>query len=210
MSSLTRVGRLVRRHQFDITLVALLLVLHLLGFGQSPGVGVAATLLSAVPILALLFRRVAPPVVAFAYLGASSVSVLLDMPDASSALTVVVVVAGAYSAGAYMSLPWALATLCLWWSSLLVDFVSGRETGGAGDFLFAGLILACGFVPGVVVQRLRWQAEAGRAAWTRRPVRGSRLPRRWPLSEPASRGSCMTLSRMRFRSWWFSQQPRTS
>ena len=164
MSSLDRVGRLVRRHQFDISLVALLLVLHLLGFGQSPGVGVAATLLSAVPILALLFRRVAPPVVAVAYLGASSVSVLLDMPDASSALTVVVVVAGAYSAGAYMSLPWALATLCLWWSSLLVDFVSGRETGGAGDYLFAGLILVCAFVPGVVAQRLRRQAEAGRAA----------------------------------------------
>jgi signal transduction histidine kinase len=164
VSSLDRVGRLVRRHQFDISLVALLLVLHLLGFGQSPGVGVAATLLSAVPILALLFRRVAPPVVAVAYLGASSVSVLLDMPDASSALTVVVVIAGAYSAGAYMSLPWALATLCLWWSSLLVDFVSGREAGGAGDYLFAGLILVCAFVPGVVAQRLRRQAEAGRAA----------------------------------------------
>lgn len=157
-------GRLVRRHQFDISLVALLLVMHLVGFGQSPGVGVVATVLTAIPILALLFRRVAPPVVAVAYLATSSVSVLLERPDASSASSVVVVVVGAYSAGAYMTLPWALATLCLWWSSLLVDFVSGRETGGSADFLFAGLILVCAFVPGVVAQRLRRQAEAGRAA----------------------------------------------
>jgi signal transduction histidine kinase len=164
VGSLARVVHLVRRHQFDVSLVALLLVLHLLGFGQSPGVGVAATVLYAVPILALLFRRVAPPVVAVAYGGTTIVSVLLDMPDANSASTVVVVVAGAYSAGAYMSMPRGLATLGLWWSSLLIDFVSGRETGGAADFLFAGLILVCAFVPGVVAQRLRRQAEAGRAA----------------------------------------------
>ena len=41
------------------------------------------------------------------------------------------IVAGAYSAGAYLSLPWGLATLALWWSSVLLDFISGRETGGA-------------------------------------------------------------------------------
>jgi signal transduction histidine kinase len=161
---LARLGRLVRRHQFDVSLVSLLLVLHMVGFGQSPGAGMAASVLAAVPILALLFRRVAPPVVAVAYMVATGLSVLLDLPDASSASTVVVVVAGAYSAGAYMSLPGGLATLALWWASLLVDFLSDRETGGIADYLFAGLILGCAFVPGVVAQRLRRQAEAGRAA----------------------------------------------
>jgi hypothetical protein len=34
-----RAGRLVGRHQFDISLAAVLLVLHLVGFGQSPGLG---------------------------------------------------------------------------------------------------------------------------------------------------------------------------
>jgi signal transduction histidine kinase len=139
-------------------------VLHLFDFGQSPGVGWAASLLAALPILALLFRRAAPAVVALAFLVSDSASVLLDLPDGSSASTVVVVVAGAYSAGAYLRLRWGLATLGLWWASLVVDFVSGRETGGVADFLFAGLILACAFVPGVVAQRLRGQAEEDRAA----------------------------------------------
>jgi len=161
---LARLGRLLRRHEFDVTLVSLLLVLHFLGFGQSPGAGVAASLLAAVPIVALLFRRVAPPAVAVAYGVSTGLSILLDLPDAASASTVVVIVAGAYSAGAYMSLAWGLATLLLWWSTTLLDFISGRETGGAGDFLFAGLILVSAFVPGVVAQRLRRQAEAGRAA----------------------------------------------
>jgi signal transduction histidine kinase len=161
---MARVGRLLRRHQFDVTLVSLLLVLHLFGFGQSSGVGWAASLLAALPILALLFRRAAPAVVALAFLVSDGASVLLDLPDGSSASTVVVVVAGAYSAGAYLRLRWGLATLGLWWASLVVDFVSGRETGGVADFLFAGLILACAFVPGVVAQRLRAQAEEDRAA----------------------------------------------
>jgi signal transduction histidine kinase len=161
---LARVGGLVRAHQFDLSLVSLLLVLHFVGFGQSPDVGAAASLLAAVPIVALLFRRVAPLVVALTYLVATGLSMLLDLTDASSASTVVVIVAGAYSAGAYLSLPWGLATLAMWWSSVLLDFISGRETGGAADFFFAGLILACAFVPGVVAQQLRRQAEAGRAA----------------------------------------------
>jgi signal transduction histidine kinase len=164
VGSLARVGRLLRQHQFDVTLVSLLLVLHLLGFGQSPGVGVAASLLAAVPILALLVRRIAPVVVPVAFLVASGASVGLGLPDASSASTVVVVVAGAYSAGAYPPPRRGLATLGLWWAVLLVDFVAGRETGGLSDFLFAGLILGCAFVPGVVAQRLRAQAEAARAA----------------------------------------------
>jgi signal transduction histidine kinase len=161
---LARVGRLLRLHQFDVTLVSLLLVLHLVGFGQSPGVGAAASLLAAVPILALLARRSAPALVPVAFLVASAVSVWLGLPDASSASTVVVVVAGAYSAGAYLSPRPAVATLGLWWAALLVDFVAGRETGGLADFLFAGLILGCAFVPGVVARRLRVQAEAARVA----------------------------------------------
>ena len=73
----------------------------------------------------------APLVVAVTYLVATGLSMLLDLPDGPSSSTVVVVVAGAYSAGAYLSLPWGLATLALWWSSVLLDFISGRETGGA-------------------------------------------------------------------------------
>jgi signal transduction histidine kinase len=159
-----RFGGLVRAHQFDVSLVALLLLLHLVGFGQSPGVGAAASLLAAAPIVALLFRRAAPVVVTLTYLVSTGLSLLLDLPDAGSSATVVAIVAGAYSAGAYLSLPWGLATLALWWMSVLLDFVAGRETGGVADFLFAGLILGCAFVPGVVVQRLRRQAEAGRVA----------------------------------------------
>ena len=71
--------------------------------------------------------------------------------------------AGAYSAGAYLPPRLGLATLGLWWAALLLDFVSGRETGGLADFLFAGLVLGCAFVPGVVARRLRAQAEAARA-----------------------------------------------
>jgi signal transduction histidine kinase len=161
---LARLRRVVHAHQFDISLVSLLLVLHFVGFGQSPDVGAGASLLAAAPIVALLFRRVAPVAVALTYLVATGLSMLLDTPDASSASTVVVIVAGAYSAGAYLSLPWGLATLVLWWSSVLLDFLSGRETGGAADFFFAGLILVCAFVPGVVARRLSGQARAGRAA----------------------------------------------
>lgn len=147
-----------------MTLVLLLLVLHLVGFGQSPGVGVGASLLAALPILALLFRRVAPVVVPVTFLVAGVASVALGLPDAGSASTVVVVVAGAYSAGAYLPPRLGLATLGLWWAALLVDFVAGRETGGPADFLFAGLVLGCAFVPGVVARRLRAQAEAARTA----------------------------------------------
>lgn len=164
MGLLAHVGRLLRQHQFDVTLVSLLLVLHVLGFGQSPGVGVAASLLAAVPILALLVRRTTPAVVPVVFLAASGASVGLGLPDGSSASTVVVVVAGAYSAGAYLPPRRGLATLGLWWAALSVDFVAGRETGGLSDFLFAGLILGCAFVPGVVAQRLRAQAEAAREA----------------------------------------------
>src|SRR4029450_11833853 len=135
---LARLGRLIRAHQFDVSLVTLILVLHVVGFGQSPDVGAAASLLAAVPIVALLFRRAAPVVVALTYLVATGLSMLLDLPDASSAATVVLVVAGAYSAGAYLSVPRGLATLALWWSAVLLDFISGREAGGASDFHFAG------------------------------------------------------------------------
>jgi signal transduction histidine kinase len=155
---------LVRAQQFDVSLVALLLVLHLAGFGQAPDVGAVSSLLSATPILALLLRRTAPLAVAVAFLASTGLSVLLDLPDGGSASTVVVVVAGAYAAGAYMSLGSGVATLAVWWSSMLLDFVSGRETGGLSDFAFAGLVLSCAFVPGVVAQRLRRQAEAGSAA----------------------------------------------
>jgi signal transduction histidine kinase len=164
---LARAGRLLRPlrpHQFDITLVSLLLVMHLLGFGQSPGVGVGASLLAAVPILALLVRRAAPALVPVAFLVAGALSIGLGMPDASSASAVVVVVAGAYSAGAYLPPGRGLATLGLWWSVLLVDFVGGREEGGFSDYMFAGLILVCAFVPGAVARRLRAQAESARAA----------------------------------------------
>jgi signal transduction histidine kinase len=164
VGSLAHIGSLLRQHQFDVTLVSLLLVLHVVGFGQSPGVGVAASLLAAVPILALLVRRTAPAVVPVAFLVSEATSAALGLPDGSSASTVVVVVAGAYSAAAYLPLRSGLATLGLWWASLLVDFVSGRETGGLADYLFAGLILTCAFVPGVVARRLQAQAEAGRAA----------------------------------------------
>ena len=164
MGLLARIGRLLHQHQFDVTLVSLLLALQLVGFGQSPGVGVAANLLAAIPILALLVRRTAPAVVPVAFGVASATSVWLGLPDASSASTVVVVVAGAYSAGAYLPPRRALATLGVWWAAVLVDFVAGRETGGFADFMFAGLILGCAFVPGVVARRLRVQAEAARVA----------------------------------------------
>jgi signal transduction histidine kinase len=162
--TLARLGGLVRAHQFDVSLVSLLLVLHFVGFGQSPGAGPAASLLAAAPIVALLWRRVAPLVVPLTFLVATGASVVADMPDAASASTVVVIVAGAYSAGAYQTLARGAATLAVWWATLLVDFVGGRETGGVQDFLFAGLILACAFVPGVAARRLRAQAEAGRLA----------------------------------------------
>jgi signal transduction histidine kinase len=161
---LAHLRRLVRAHQFDVSLVVLLLLLHFVGFGQSPGVGAAASLLAAAPIVALLFRRVAPVAVALTFLVATGVSTLFDLPDAGSASTVVAVVAGVYSAGAYLSLPMGLLSLVVWWASLLLDFVSGRETGGATDFFFAGLILVCAFVPGVVAQRLTRQAQVGREA----------------------------------------------
>ncbi|HET6937295.1 MAG TPA: histidine kinase [Nocardioides sp.] len=164
MGLLARLWRVVRRHQFDVSLVSVLLVLHFLGFGQAPDVGVGASLLDSLPIVALLFRRVSPPAVAITYGVTEGLSVLLDLPDASSAPTVVVIVAGAYSAGAYLSLPRGLATVALWWATVLIDFAAGRETGGITDFLFAGLILGCAFVPGVVAQRLRRQAASDRAA----------------------------------------------
>jgi len=161
---LARLWHVVRRHQFDLSLVSVLLVLHFLGFGQAPDVGVGASLLDSLPIVALLFRRVSPPAVAITYAVTEGLSVLLDLPDASSAPTVVVIVTGAYSAGAYLSLPRGLATVALWWATVLIDFAAGRETGGITDFLFAGLILGCAFVPGVVARRLRGQAAADRAA----------------------------------------------
>ena len=134
MGTLARLGGLVRAHQFDVSLVSLLLVLHFVGFGQSPGVGAVASVLAAIPILALLFRRVAPLVVPVTYGLATGLSMLLDLPNASSASTVVVVVAGAYSAGAYQSLSHGLATVAVWWASFLLDFFSGQETGGAEDY----------------------------------------------------------------------------
>jgi signal transduction histidine kinase len=164
VGTLTRLGGLVRAHQFDVSLVSLLLVLHFVGFGQPPDVGVVSSVLAATPIVALLFRRVAPVVVPLTYALATGLSVLLDLPDAASASTVVVVVAGAYSAGAYQSLGRGLVTVAVWWASFFLDFSSGRETGGAEDFVFSGLILACAFVPGVAARRLRSQAEAGRMA----------------------------------------------
>jgi hypothetical protein len=100
---------------------------HVSCFGQSLGVG-WSSVLAALPILALLFRRAAPVVVALAFLVSDAASVLLDLPDGSSESTVVTVVAGACSAGAYLRLGWGLATLGLWWVSVLVDFVTGRES----------------------------------------------------------------------------------
>jgi len=161
---LTGLEGLQSKHQFDLSLVSVLLLLHFFGFGQSPGVGAAASLLAALPIVALAFRRVAPPVVAVAWVVASGLAMLLELPDASSSSSVVVIGIGVYSAGAYMSLSGGLATLALWGASLLLDFLSGRETGGAADLIFAVVILGCLFAPGVVAQRLRRQAEAGRAA----------------------------------------------
>jgi signal transduction histidine kinase len=161
---LTGLEGLQRKHQFDVSLVSVLLLLHFFGFGQSQGVGAAASLLAAVPIVALAFRRVAPPVVAMAWVVASVLAMLLDLPDASSSSSVVVIGIGVYSAGAYMSLSGGLATMALWGASLLLDFLSGREASGAADLIFAFVILGCLFVPGVVAQRLRRQAEAGRAA----------------------------------------------
>jgi signal transduction histidine kinase len=164
VSLLARLWHVVRRHQFDVSLVSVLLVLHFFGFGQSPGVGAAASVLASLPIMALLFRRSAPLVAPISYAVAAGLTDLLDLPDASSASTVVVIGVSAYSAGAYLSLPGGLATVALWWSSLLIDFAAGRETGGLADFLFAGVILGCAFVPGVVAQRLRRQAAVDRAA----------------------------------------------
>jgi signal transduction histidine kinase len=161
---LTRLGALVRAHQFDVSLVTLLLVLQLAGFGQSPGVGVLANVPAVVPIVALLWRRSAPLVVPLAYALATGLSLLLDLPDASSASTVVVIVAGVYSAGAYQPLSRAVVTLAVWWSTFLLDFLGGRETGGIEDFLFGGLILVCALAPGIAARRLRAQAEAGRTA----------------------------------------------
>ena len=161
---LTGLEGLQSRHQFDLSLVSVLLLLHFFGFGQSPGVGAAASLLAALPIVALAFRRVAPPVVAVAWVVASGLAMLLELPDASSSSSVVVIGIGVYSAGAYMSLSGGLATMALWGASLLLDFLSGREASGAADLIFAFVILGCLFVPGVVAQRLRRQAEAGRAA----------------------------------------------
>lgn len=158
-------GTLARRYRFDIALVAALVVLELAGFGQDPGIGVAATLLELVPIVALLFRRVAPAAVAVAFLLANSASALLDLHAVNSGPIVVVIVVGTYSAGAYLPLRWGLTTVVLWWAGVGVDFIAGREEGGVGDLLFAWLILGCAFAPGVVARRLRREADdAGREA----------------------------------------------
>lgn len=158
-------GTLARRYRFDIALVAALVVLELTGFGQDPGIGPGSTLLELAPIVALLFRRVAPAAVAVVYLLANSASVLLDLHAVNSGAIVVVIVVGAYSAGAYLPVRWGLSTLALWGAAVGVDFLAGREEGGATDLLFAWLILGCAFTPGVVARRLRQQAdEADRAA----------------------------------------------
>jgi len=151
----------LRQGWTDLALVGLLVVLELVGFGQDPGIGVASTALELVPILALLVRRVAPQVVAVAYLLANGTSALLDLHAVNSAAIVVTIVVGIYSAGAYLPLVWSLPTLGLWMISVGIDFAAGRESGWA-DLIFAWLILACAFAPGVVSRRLRGQAKQAR------------------------------------------------
>ena len=158
-------GTLVRRYRFDIALVAALVLLELVGFGQDPGIGAASTLLELTPIVALLFRRRFPAVVPAVYLLASVASAALDLHPLNSAAVVVAIAVGTYSAGAYLPLSWGLATLGLWYAAASVDFVAGREDGGATDLLFAWLVLGWVFTPGAVVRRLREQADrAGREA----------------------------------------------
>jgi signal transduction histidine kinase len=155
------VGNALRRVWTDVALVGLLVTLELAGFGQDPGIGVATTALALMPILALLVRRVAPQVVAIAYLLANGASALLDLHAVNSASILVTIVVGVYSAGAYLPLVWSLPTLGLWMTSLSIDFVVGRE-GGPDDLIFACVIVGCAFAPGVVVRRLRGQAHAAR------------------------------------------------
>jgi signal transduction histidine kinase len=154
-------GGVLRRYWTDLALVGLLVVLELVGFGQDPGIGAASIALELVPIIALLVRRVAPQVVAVTYVLANGASVLLDLHAVNSASIVVTIIVGVYSAGAYLPLVWGLLTLGLWAASISIDFLAGRESGWT-DLIFAWLILACAFVPGVVAQRLRGQAEEAR------------------------------------------------
>jgi signal transduction histidine kinase len=152
------VGSVLRRVWTDLALVGLLVILELAGFGQDPGIGAASMALELAPILALLVRRVAPQVVAVTYLLANGASALLDLHAVNSASIVVTIVIGVYSAGAYLPLVWSLPTLGLWAVSVGIDFVAGRETGPT-DLIFAWIILACAFAPGVVARRLRGQAS---------------------------------------------------
>lgn len=165
MRGLGEVVDLARRHRFDVALVAVLVVLELAGFGQDPGIGVASTALELVPILALLVRRVAAPVVAVAYLLANVIAAVTDLHAINSGPIIATIVIGTYSAGAYLPLRWGLVTLAVWFAALGVDFLEGHEDGGAGDLAFAGMVLVISFAPGVVARRLREQVvEADRVA----------------------------------------------
>ena len=152
-------GSLVRRHGFDVALVTVLALLQVMGFGAEPGVGVPGTLLALVAIGSLLVRRRAPLVPALAYLATLVLDVALGLPSFGSASVVVLLIVGVYSAGAYQSLPWALVTLAVWWSSFLVDAAAGRIED-AEDLAFGLVVTGCAFVPGVVARRLRAQAAA--------------------------------------------------
>lgn len=158
------VGSLVHRYRVDGALVLLLVILELAGFGQDPGIGAPSTALEMLPLLSLLFRRSAPAAVAVTYLLANVASAVLGLHALNSAPTVIAIVVGVYSAGAYLPLPWALTTLGVWVAGLAVDFVAGREEGGAGDLAFAALLLAAAFTPGAIVRGLRSQADASARA----------------------------------------------
>lgn len=154
----------MHRYRVDGALVLLLVLLELAGFGQDAGIGVPSTALEMLPLLSLLFRRTAPAAAAVTYLLADVASAVLGLHALNSAPIVIAIIVGVYSAGAYLPLPWAFTTLGVWVAALAVDFVAGREEGGAGDLAFAALILAAAFIPGVIVRRVRSQADAAERA----------------------------------------------
>jgi signal transduction histidine kinase len=150
-----------RPSRLDVGLAAALVALQLTGLGDYPDLDPAAWVLGLVLPVALVLRRLAPLVPPVAYLSACVCAALLDQPQPSSTSTVIGLVIGVYSVGAFLPLPRAAFGLALWWASALPDLMTDRHD--ATDWTFAFAVMACAWVPGVVSRKLRADVATGRA-----------------------------------------------
>ena len=150
-----------RPSRLDVALAAALVALQLTGLGDYPDLDPAGRLLGLVLPVALVLRRVAPLVPAAAYLSACVCAVFLDQPQPSSTSTVIALVIGVYSVGAFLPLPGAVLGLGLWWASALPDLTTDQHD--PTDWTFAFAVMACAWTPGVLARRLRTDVASGRA-----------------------------------------------